>query len=211
MPSQPPQLWPHLLVVACMRVVFDQEAVHISHTDSSVQGGFVQQSCALTDALLRVLLVQPAGSRAGQGEGQGRGRGGGRGRGRGVHVGLVCHVHLPSSPPGGCKPVHQLNACLQEAHLVFHILVLCLSLGQALEGLLQGSQGLGVVLVVINLHLAEQARKGLLYWFRLYLSSTAPSALCCYSTPPPSPPPPVRTSHRRLPVTPAPCPWCSRQ
>ena len=63
------------------------------------------------------------------------------------------HAQQPSSPPGCGEPVHQLNAVLQEAHLVFYILVLCLSFGQAFEGLFQGTQGLGVVLVVINLHL----------------------------------------------------------
>ena len=67
-PTPPPAAASHLLVVACVRVVFNEEAIHVSHADSRVEVGLIQQCRALTDTLLWVLLVQPVGSREGGGQ-----------------------------------------------------------------------------------------------------------------------------------------------
>lgn len=70
----------YLLVLPPLAIVFDHEAIDVSHTHCCVQVGLIEQRLALVNTSLRVTLIHPVGRGGGVGGG-GVGKGEGWGRG----------------------------------------------------------------------------------------------------------------------------------
>lgn len=69
----------YLLVLPPLAIVFDHEAIDVSHTHCCVQVGLIEQRLALVNTSLRVTLIHPVG-RGGVGGGVGEGEGWSGGR-----------------------------------------------------------------------------------------------------------------------------------